>query len=379
MSDLKAVKKHAAQHDLFNRIHSIASDEQFVRNVAERWFNNRFKVVAQTSSSVYAYFKSTDGHTLVGWHIGRILTCAELGLQLEKVKPAAGRMGREERWRMPDGLSKTVPIWCSVVNRAIALRRDLDDWDENIYLPAIVSPSERSQIEAKLDDWAEKLEGLKPALYHRHKKDLLSASRDELPPLVDNLVQDESVCAPLQALDLSEDSWARATQVDEAIALDLGKTTGKLAFEPPQVWVTVWVAEVRKPYSGPTIVPLSNGDAFFAVPCPRAEPKAYVVALRQLHSHVATSDRGVLLAPAMQGDLEGLPKPPTAKLDPAALSQARKVIIPVAVTLMCRDDSVVDKSVIADRLHRLVALWPDGNPPRAALKRVNDFFMSAGR
>lgn len=55
-------------------------------------------LTAQTSSSVYAYFKSTDGHTLVGWHIGRILTCAELGLQLEKVKPAAGRMGREERW-----------------------------------------------------------------------------------------------------------------------------------------------------------------------------------------------------------------------------------------------------------------------------------------
>jgi tRNA A64-2'-O-ribosylphosphate transferase len=47
MSDLKAVKKHAAQHDLFNRIHSIASDEQFVRNVAERWFNNRFKVVGE--------------------------------------------------------------------------------------------------------------------------------------------------------------------------------------------------------------------------------------------------------------------------------------------------------------------------------------------
>lgn len=61
---------------------------------------------------------------------------------------------------MPDGLSKTVPIWCAVVNRAIALRFDVDDssWDEDIYLPAIVSPSERSQIDARLDGWAEKLE-----------------------------------------------------------------------------------------------------------------------------------------------------------------------------------------------------------------------------
>lgn len=70
---------------------------------------------------------------------------------------------------MPDGLSKTVPIWCAVVNRAIALRRAASaasaaaDWDEEVYLPAIVSPSERSQIQAKLDDWAEKLE-VRPVL-----------------------------------------------------------------------------------------------------------------------------------------------------------------------------------------------------------------------
>lgn len=66
---------------------------------------------------------------------------------------------------MPDGLSKTVPIWCAVVNRAVAIRRDadMDGWDEDIYLPAIVSPSERSQIEARLDEWAEKLE------VHNHK------------------------------------------------------------------------------------------------------------------------------------------------------------------------------------------------------------------
>lgn len=64
---------------------------------------------------------------------------------------------------MPDALSKTVPIWAACINRAIALRRkdkgngDVN-WDTDIYLPAIVSPSERSQIEARLDDWAEDLE-----------------------------------------------------------------------------------------------------------------------------------------------------------------------------------------------------------------------------
>ncbi len=65
---------------------------------------------------------------------------------------------------MPDGLSKTVPIWCAVVNRAIALRRAREgspgpEWDTALYVPAqIVSPSERAQIETRLDAWAHLLE-----------------------------------------------------------------------------------------------------------------------------------------------------------------------------------------------------------------------------
>lgn len=66
---------------------------------------------------------------------------------------------------MPDGLSKTVPIWCTTVNRAIKLRREREgaapvpEWDTSLYVPAqIVSPSERSQIEARLDGWAHLLE-----------------------------------------------------------------------------------------------------------------------------------------------------------------------------------------------------------------------------
>jgi tRNA A64-2'-O-ribosylphosphate transferase len=66
---------------------------------------------------------------------------------------------------MPDGLSKTVPIWCCVVNRALKLRWQKtgvpvpEDWDTDAYLPGqIVSPSERAQIEDRIDGWAEDLE-----------------------------------------------------------------------------------------------------------------------------------------------------------------------------------------------------------------------------
>lgn len=50
MKDAKAIRKHAAQHDLFNRIHSIAADEAFVHKVSTDWYSGRFDVVRELSS-----------------------------------------------------------------------------------------------------------------------------------------------------------------------------------------------------------------------------------------------------------------------------------------------------------------------------------------
>lgn len=49
---------------------------------------------------------------------------------------------------------------CAVINIAISLRHDVpQNWDTNIYLsPQIVPPTERSQIETRLQAWAESLE-----------------------------------------------------------------------------------------------------------------------------------------------------------------------------------------------------------------------------
>jgi tRNA A64-2'-O-ribosylphosphate transferase len=59
---------------------------------------------------------------------------------------------------MPDALSKTVPIWCAVINLAIQLRSGIE-WDTELYLPAsIVSPSERAQIAAQIPNWARSLQ-----------------------------------------------------------------------------------------------------------------------------------------------------------------------------------------------------------------------------
>lgn len=59
--------------------------------------------------------------------------------------------------RIPDSLSKTIPIWCSTFNRAIAKHINLS-WDTSFHsLPSAVSRSEHAQIEARIDEFAQRL------------------------------------------------------------------------------------------------------------------------------------------------------------------------------------------------------------------------------
>lgn len=66
--------------------------------------------------------------------------------------------------KIPDALSKTVPIWCAVINRAHLIRRSNPEekgnfaWNTKLYTPpSTVSRQEHDQIEQRLDDWAQAL------------------------------------------------------------------------------------------------------------------------------------------------------------------------------------------------------------------------------
>lgn len=98
------------------------------------------------------YFKSTDGHTgnwdfsikRLNWHL--------LGPAAEKggvVLVDSTRRGKD--W--PDALSKTVPIWCLVLNRAAALLRGEEGPVEDC-LPPWLPGSEREQILRRVPGWA---------------------------------------------------------------------------------------------------------------------------------------------------------------------------------------------------------------------------------
>ena len=105
---------------------------------------------------------------------GRKKTTTDNFLVLRLILVDSTRAGK----RLPDALSKTVPIWCAVVNRAArkrglaevpspssppssssditaaAVAEDLDlDFDLRTP-PGAVSPHEHAQIAARLDGWA---------------------------------------------------------------------------------------------------------------------------------------------------------------------------------------------------------------------------------
>lgn len=52
MSEAKQIRKHTAQHDLFNRLHSISADHAFVKTVAEEWYKKRFAVVREQLNAI---------------------------------------------------------------------------------------------------------------------------------------------------------------------------------------------------------------------------------------------------------------------------------------------------------------------------------------
>ncbi|KAK4698712.1 tRNA A64-2'-O-ribosylphosphate transferase, partial [Phenoliferia sp. Uapishka_3] len=191
----------AKLRDTYNRLHSISEDADWVDNDVRRAFpdfpiirnhgsgdqrswevdadelgvlaNQRagawyVKPSEQPSDTPRAYFKSTDGH--IGVH-DFSLRRSNLSL-LPLVQKCQGiilvdstRRGK----RFPDALSKTVPIWCAVLNKVRVMllpptsnNSDVDSqgWidDGKLWtLPSAIGRSEHSQIDAKVEMFAERL------------------------------------------------------------------------------------------------------------------------------------------------------------------------------------------------------------------------------
>ncbi|KAI7904851.1 tRNA A64-2'-O-ribosylphosphate transferase [Cokeromyces recurvatus] len=156
--------------NIYNRLRSIVDDASFVMEITDL-LPNLALIANERCGSWYidctkkkaysAYFKSTDGHMHI-WdfnirrnnlHLIPILMKHNGGIIVDST-----RKGK----RIPDALSKTIPIWCCTVNRAVARYRGYSNnnecWDVEFHsLPSTVSRSEHAQIEAKIDGFVEKL------------------------------------------------------------------------------------------------------------------------------------------------------------------------------------------------------------------------------
>ncbi|KAJ3996558.1 initiator tRNA phosphoribosyl transferase [Lentinula boryana] len=153
--------------DIYNRLKSIEEDIQFVNQVHDAYPD--FLLLPNLRCGAWytdpslaaphpAYFKSTDGH-FSNW--GFNLRRANLHLLKYNYRGIVLVDSTRSGKRMPDALSKTVPIWCAVVNRTIILRHpetSRQNWDTLLHTPpGVVSTQEHSQIVSLLDGWADDL------------------------------------------------------------------------------------------------------------------------------------------------------------------------------------------------------------------------------
>ncbi|KIL55877.1 hypothetical protein M378DRAFT_173213 [Amanita muscaria Koide BX008] len=155
--------------DIYNRLHSIEEDIHFVQHVRAAYPNYPIFPNLRCGAwytnpelDVPVYFKSTDGH-FNNWSFNLRRANLHLLPVLEKhrgyvsfihifhvnvcriILVDSTRSGK----RMPDAFSKTVPIWCAVINRAVC-----QEWDTRLYTPpGSVSVQEHYQIEKRIDGW----------------------------------------------------------------------------------------------------------------------------------------------------------------------------------------------------------------------------------
>ncbi|KAK5781914.1 tRNA A64-2'-O-ribosylphosphate transferase PWA37_000677 [Arxiozyma heterogenica] len=170
---LDRVKKELRKDDrsLKNRIASILLDNQFLESEVIPMFP-RYPVIPNERCGIWycdpkkyektCYFKSTDGHTNQ-WNFSTRRLNFHL-LPLLKDYPGIIIVDSTRRGKkMPDALSKTIPIWCAVLNHLMLKSKENNiDYNNLLFTPnETVSLSERSSIIEKLPKLSEQLERLK--------------------------------------------------------------------------------------------------------------------------------------------------------------------------------------------------------------------------
>jgi tRNA A64-2'-O-ribosylphosphate transferase len=163
LASLKAIRLE--KKSIYDRLRSIVEDARFVQTVTDRYKLplvcnercGRWYCADASKIATSVYFKSTDGHThqwrfslrRLNLHILK-LVCEHGGVTIVD----STRRGK----RIPDALSKTIPIWAAVLNRCCFLLTGSPRFDVELQTPdCVVSDSENDMIAQKIDGWAHEL------------------------------------------------------------------------------------------------------------------------------------------------------------------------------------------------------------------------------
>ncbi|CBQ71960.1 related to RIT1-initiator tRNA phosphoribosyl-transferase [Sporisorium reilianum SRZ2] len=159
--------KRESRH-IYNKLHSISHDSAFIHRIhalfpsllltanlrCGAWYTD------PAITSAVSYFKSTDGHTHQ-WSFS--LKRSNLHL-VPLIVDAGGAIVVDSTRRgksIPDALSKTIPVWCAVLNGASRRRYGCPAEDaEGFVLETpqwMIPPSEHDQIESRIEGFVESL------------------------------------------------------------------------------------------------------------------------------------------------------------------------------------------------------------------------------
>ncbi|KAF8523245.1 tRNA A64-2'-O-ribosylphosphate transferase [Gautieria morchelliformis] len=442
-------------NDAYNRLHSIAEDAAFISRMAHLY--PTFKMYPNLRCGAWyvepklgqrepVYFKSTDGH-FGQWAFN--LRRANLHL-LDAITQCGGvilvdstRRGK----RFPDALSKTVPIWCAVINLAVAKRSNGPSWTameskENygLYTPSgSVSRSEHSQMESRLDEWAEKLlsseysipclpKPLRPIWITADTQTILPLDSLDVYPVVcvsaSRLVQEgierrSAGYTYVQGSGDDHESWSQGltpelywqnhTQILAASRSTLSVVISSLVastyqsddFTGSPILVPVIPVKSRlavgMAHSMPSLSALSSmsGRKVYVFMTSQPGPLPAVSSCRILLLQTTPGKKGQhkLLTDVLPQSLHFIRHHLVHGEDIAVVcNDGKDISVGVAVAALCLffDDEGVcvantnspgtpTKDTVRKRLQWILANNPQANPSRTTLKRVNEYLMSQPR
>ncbi|CZR59338.1 related to 2`-O-ribosyl phosphate transferase RIT1 [Phialocephala subalpina] len=422
-----------------NRLQSIEHDATFAQRVAEAY--GRPLIANERCGSWYidpelkggsAYFKSTDGHTGVWKFSSRRLNLhllETIGKHDGCIIVDSTRRGK----RMPDALSKTIPIWCSVLNHYLF---PAEPSCYELYTPPqVVSNSEHAQISALLPSFVLALQALKISLDNLRNQiskplrpiwvtpdshlDPTSNIFGDFHPVICCTVSrrvaggEVSEGGYIQGAGDDTENWAHGLTpsvfwanklhllstsenelpnvIEELVAQSSSISAGFRCVKPTWSLFVATIADIQAPGG-------TASDACTIILQPRVtEQSKWQVSQTQLDPglglHKVGSRNLRLALPVILAFVESLVWPQkennTGKSHIVIACESGKDLaigVAVAVLCLCFNDHgellrgphqrvAIDKSFIRSRLGWISTSMPDANPSRATLQSVNSFLM----